>query len=306
MRKAFIEELTQIASVNKKVILLTGDLGFTVFEEFTKEFPKRFFNMGVAESNMISTSAGMALSGLVPFVYSIATFASMRGFEQIRSDVCFHNANVKIVGTGGGLSYGHAGFSHHSLEDIAILRSIPNMTIVCPSDPVLTGVATEAIANHHGPVYFRLGKKGEPQIYKKKPKFKIGKGIIHKEGKKVSIIATGNLVMSALRTSEILMKQGIPTTVIDMHTIKPIDKGLTQEVISSTQVLVTLEEHHITGGLGSAVAEIIADKPPKAIRFKRLGIPDTFIEKIGSQEYLRDYYGLTPLKISQTIKSLFS
>ncbi len=304
MRSAFIKSLTQEASRNPNIVLLTGDLGFTVFEDFQKKFPRRFFNMGVSEANMMGVAAGMALSGLVPFVYSIATFASLRALEQIRDDICLHQANVKIVGSGAGLSYGHAGSTHHALEDIAVMRSLPNMTIVCPSDSLMAEVVTKEIISLSGPVYLRLGKRGEPVIYKHKPKVKIGKGIILKEGRDIAIIATGNIVHHALEASLLLTKKGIDCAVIDMHTIKPIDKKLVLNLLFSAKALFTLEEHHITGGLGSAVAEIISESDQKNIYFKRLGLPDIFVRAVGSQEYLRAFYGLTPDKIAQKIISL--
>mgnify|MGYP001614220309 CR=1 FL=1 len=307
MRNAFSKTLTKLANKNKNLILLTGDLGYTVFEDFLKTHPKRFVNMGVAEANMMGVACGLSLQGFVPVVYSIATFATMRGFEQIRTDICVHNANVKIVGTGGGLSYGHAGSTHHALEDIAIMRSLPNMTVICPSDPLQTEMATEQMIIHKGPVYLRLGKRGEPVIYKKPAKFKIGKGIVLREGKKAAIIASGNLVHNALLTSKILEGYGINLTVIDMHTVKPLDKKLILQLVKSHELICTLEEHSIIGGLGSAVAEVIAENPiKKNLYFHRFGIPDIFIERAGSQEFLRKKYNLTPKKISGKIIKLIN
>ncbi len=302
MRNAFIQSLTAIAEKNKNVTLLTGDLGYTVFEDFKEKFPSQFFNMGVAEANMIGVASGMAMSGLVPIVYSIATFASMRGYEQIRTDVCLHNANVKIIGTGAGLSYGHAGSTHHSQEDIGILRVLPNITIVCPSDPTQTRVITEHIIDNKGPVYMRLGKRGEPVIYKSLKRFKLGKGIVLREGKAIALIATGNQVHNALLTADLLAKKGHQITVVDMHTIKPIDEKLIKQLVQSHQCVFTLEEHSIIGGLGSAVAEVIAEGNRASIAgFHRIGISDTFFTNVGSHEYLREIAGLTPKQISKTI-----
>ncbi len=307
MRDAFSKTLTRLAIQNKNLILLTGDLGYTVFEDFIKTHPTRFINMGVAEANMMGVACGLSLQGFIPVVYSIATFATMRGFEQIRTDICVHNANVKIVGTGGGLSYGHAGSTHHSLEDIAIMRSLPNMTIICPSDPIQAEMATEQMIIQKGPVYLRLGKRGEPIIYKKPIKFKIGKGIVLKEGKKAAIIATGNLVYNAILASKILANRGINITVIDMHTVKPLDKKLVLQLMKRHELICTLEEHSIIGGLGSAVAEVIAENPiKKNLHFYRFGIPDIFIERAGSQEFLRKKYQLTSEKISGKIMKLIN
>ena len=307
MRNAFSKTLTRLAKQNKNLILLTGDLGYTVFEDFIKTHPHRFINMGAAEANMMGVACGLSMQGFIPVVYSIATFATMRGFEQIRTDICVHNANVKIVGTGGGLSYGHAGSTHHALEDIAIMRCLPNMTIICPSDPVQAEMVTEQMIIHKGPVYLRLGKRGEPVIYKKTSKFKIGKGIVLRNGKKAAIIATGNLVHNALLSSTKLEGYGINLTVIDMPTVKPLDKKLVLQLVQRHEFIFTLEEHSIIGGLGSAVAEVIAENPIKKILyFHRFGIPDIFIAKAGSQEFLRKKYNLTPEKISRNIIKLIN
>lgn len=307
MRNAFIKELTSQAQRNKNIILLTGDLGFTVFENFQVTFPKRFYNMGVAEAHMMGVASGMALSHLKPIVYSIATFASMRGFEQIRNDICLHNADVKIIGSGAGLSYGHAGSTHHSLEDIALMRSLPNMTVIAPSDSYSCAVLTSAIIASRGPVYFRLGKKGEPKVYKKRTKLQIGKGVVLKEGKDAAIIATGNMVHNALIAGEILSHKHIACEIIDMHTIKPIDRKLIRSILTQIPVVITLEEHHTIGGLGSAISEIIAecDNKHHPQKFKMLGIPDTFVKEVGSQEYLRKLYGLTPPQIAKYIQQTY-
>jgi len=304
MRNAFIKSLTKLAAVNKDIVLLTGDLGYTVFEDFKAAYPTRFFNMGVAESNMMGVACGMAQSGLCPIVYSIATFATMRTFEQIRTDVCVHNANVKIVGSGAGLSYGHAGSTHHSLEDIALMRILPNMIVVCLSDSTLTDAALPQILAHKGPVYLRLGKKGEPLIYTSKPTFKIGKAIRIKNGTHVTIIATGTLVYNALCAAYILEKKGINASIIDMHTIKPIDKNILRESIKQNRFLFTVEEHFITGGLGSAVAEFISGQEKHAL-LHRIGIGDNFIHDVGSQQYLRDINRLTPEKIAHDIAKVY-
>lgn len=303
MRNAFISSLLTIAQHNSKVVLLTGDLGYTVFEPFKIKFPQRFFNMGAAEANMIGVALGMSKSGLIPIVYSIATFATMRGFEQIRTDICLHNANVKIIGTGAGLSYGHAGPTHHALEDIALMRLLPNMTIICPSDPLMAKVATEKAILHKGPIYLRLGKRGEPAIHKELHNFEIGKGIWLRRGEKIAIIATGNLVHTAVETAAILRKAGFNPTIIDMHTIKPIDTSTIKKLLINHTFVYTLEEHSIIGGIGSAVAETIAElRLSSRHHFARFGIRDTFIDVVGNQNYLRSVYKLTPQHIAAQIK----
>ena len=300
MRNAFVSELEKIAAINEKLVLLTGDLGFTLFENFQKNFPERFFNIGVAESNMMGIASGLGLSGFISVVYSIATFASMRGYEQIRDDIAYHKSNVKIVGAGAGLSYGHAGFTHHALEDIALMRVIPPLTVVCPADPFAAKILLREILKYPRPVYFRLGKKGEPALYENSQKFTIGKGIILKEVKDIAIIATGNMVFTALSTAKLLEKKDINSTVVDMHTVKPIDKDLIIDLSKKVKLIVTIEEHFITGGLGSAVAEVLAEGEKK-VRFKRIGIEDKFIDRIGSQEYLRLISKLDPESIAKTI-----
>ncbi|MBI2617085.1 transketolase [Candidatus Gottesmanbacteria bacterium] len=293
MRNAFVQSLGILAKRDKKLILLTGDLGYTVFEDFKSKFPKQFLNVGVAEANMMGVACGFALTGFTPIVYSIATFVTMRGFEQIRNDICLHYANVKIIGTGGGLSYGHAGATHHSLEDIAIMRSLPNIIIVCPSDRNQVKAAFVEILKHKGPVYFRLGKKGEPDIYTPTSPFTIGKGIILKRGADLTLIATGNMVYNGLQAARILSQKGVDTGIIDMHTVKPLDEDVIIKVAKATKAIFTLEEHSIVGGLGTAVSEVLSEKGKEKIYFKRLGINDTFIETVGNQEYLRHIYGLS-------------
>lgn len=302
MRNAFINSLITVAEQNPKVVLLTGDLGYTVFEPFKAKFPRRFFNMGVAEANMLGAALGLAQSGLIPVVYSIATFATMRGFEQIRTDICLHQANVKIVGTGAGLSYGHAGPTHHSLEDLALMRLLPNMAVVCASDPPMAKAAIAKAILHKGPVYLRLGKRGEPVIHRDLKKFTIGKSIWLKEGDKIALIATGNLVHTALLAADILQKTGLNPTVVDMHTIKPFDQKTLFKLYKTHAYLYTLEEHSIIGGLGSAVAEAIAEiKSAHKNRFMRIGVRDKFIDVVGTQEYLRQVHQLTPHSIAQQI-----
>ena len=306
MRYAFIKTLAHIAARNPRVMLLTGDLGFTVFEGFRGRFPKQFINVGVAEQNMMGVAAGLALSGKIVVAYSIATFASMRPFEQIRNDIASHNASVVVVGTGAGLSYGHASITHHAIEDIAIMRTIPGMTILCPGDPVEASWATRQAIKLRRPVYLRLGMKGEPSLYTRKPNLTIGSGSILAKGKTVALVATGNIVGNALAATHLLQKNHIHPTVVSMHTIKPFDEKLVRTLAASHRLIVTVEEHNVIGGLGSAVAEVLAQtKNPKA-QLLRLGIPDRFVFEKGSQQYLRGIVGLSPEKIAKTIYGTFS
>ncbi len=301
MRYAFIKELTNLARENPHIILLTADLGYTVFEGFAKEFPKQFINVGVAESNMISVAAGLALSGKIVYAYSIATFATMRAFEQIRNDVCLHKAPVTIVGSGAGLSYADAGPTHHALEDIAIMRVLPNITILCPADPTETRWATRIATQLLSPVYLRLGKRGEPNLYDNKTTFRVGKASILKKGKDVGIIATGNIVANALEASRILEKKGLSVTLASMHTVKPLDESFIMECTRKYRLIVSIEEHSIIGGLGSAVSECVVKADHSKVKFLKIGVPDTFTQIAGEQTYIRDLYGLTPEKIAQRI-----
>ena len=301
MRLAFIKTLEKLTKKDKRIILLTADLGFTVFENFREKFPDRFFNLGVAEQNMMGMAAGMALSGKIPIVYSIGTFASLRPFEFIRNDICYQNANVKIFSVGGGLGYATAGFSHCNYEDFSILRPLPNLTILSPSDPLETEILTQKAIKHKGPVYLRLGKVGEPNIHSKKPNLKLGKGFVYQTGKKVAIFSTGGITANVIESLELLKKQNINPTLIIIHTIKPIDKDLIETIAKRHQYIFSIEEHSITGGLGSAIAEILAESRVRPI-LKRLGINKSYLKTVGNQKFLRSRFGLSPQKIATIIK----
>lgn len=300
MRVAFINTLFELAKKDKRIILASGDLGYSVVEKYMEELPRQYVNVGVSEQNMTGLAAGMAMEGKIPIVYSIIPFTTMRNFEQIRNDICYQNLNVKIVGVGAGFSYGPYGHTHHSLEDIGILRTLANLVVLCPGDPVEVELATKAALSHVGPVYLRLGKAGEPNIHKKKPKFKIGKGIILNEGKDITIIVTSNLLQRAQEVSERLKDSGISTRFVSMHTIKPIDKDIIIDSLKKTRAIFTLEEHSIIGGLGSAVAEVVAESGIKT-KFKRIAVPDRFTKVMGLQEYMREANNLGEEQIVATI-----
>lgn len=303
MRTAFIKTLIECAKKDPRIILMTGDLGFMALEPFIKAFPKRYINAGVAEANMMGMAAGLASTGKKIFVYSIIPFATMRCLEQIRNDVCYHNFDVKIVGVGSGYSYSTMGATHHAIEDIGVLRSLPNLRIVSPGDPLETELAVKALVKDSGPAYLRLGKRGEPILHKKRPKFKLGQAIIMKNGKNATLISSGSVLIKALKASEELEKEGIKTTLVSMPTIKPVDITIIKQLARKIKVMVTVEEHNIIGGLGSAVAEVIAESPYKTA-LRRLGVGDYFVSKIGSQEYLRGQAGLSVENIVRTVKSL--
>jgi transketolase len=260
----------------------------------------------VAEQNMTGIAAGMAMSGRIAFTYSIANFPTLRCLEQIRNDVCFHDANVKIVSVGGGMSYGAMSVTHHAVEDLGVMRCIPNLTIVAPGDPVEARAATHAIVAHRGPVYLRLGKAGEPVVHQRPIDFQLGRAIAVREGSDVTIVSTGGMLLTALEAADVLSTRGVATRVLSMHTLKPLDEEAVLAAASDTAGLVTLEEHSIVGGLGSAVAEVLAERPDVRPAFKRLGLPPAFSPHVGSQAYLLDKHGLTPDAVSADILRLIT
>ena len=286
MRTAFIDTLCEAADRDSRIWLLTGDLGYSVLEAFSSRFPDRYVNAGVAEQNMTGLAAGLALSGKIVFTYSIANFPTFRCLEQIRNDVVYHAANVKIVAVGGGFTYGTHGYTHHGVEDIAIMRSLPSMTILAPGDPREASLATLAAAAHEGPCYLRLGKANEPIVHETAPDFQIGKAIEVIPGKDLTVISTGGILKAVVDAVRLLAADGLSIRVLSMPTVKPLDKGA---VLSAAQTgpIMTAEEHNITGGLGSAVAEVLAESGV-AVSFRRYGVPDRLYHDVGSQNYLRN------------------
>jgi transketolase len=303
MRDAYIAELYKLAAEDPRVLLLSGDIGFKVFDPFIEAYGKRYLNMGIAEQGMMGAAAGLALSGKIPHVYTIIPFLTMRAFEQIRVDVAMMDQPVRIVGVGGGLAYDILGPTHHSIEDIAILRSLPNMTVIVPSDPTETKLATRTSHELKGGVYIRLGKNGEPELSETEDReFEIGKAITLKEGSDVAIIGCGPILSLALDVAAELESKGISCRVVNMHTIKPIDK----EAIAAAcecKAILTLEEHSIIGGLGGAVSEVLAEIG-NAPKLKRLGVQDKFTYVVGSQDYLFEHHGLTAQSILSSVDDM--
>lgn len=304
MRSAFIETLVKTARSDERIFLLIGDLGYSVVEPFANEFPGRFVNAGVAEQNMTGVAAGLALSGKIVFTYSIGNFPTIRCLEQIRNDVCYHNADVKIVAVGGGLAYGALGATHHCTEDIAIMRALPNMTVVAPGDPVESALATRAIIERPGPCYLRLGKTGETVIHHKAVDFQLGRAIKVRDGSDATLIATGGMLHSTVQAAEKLAAEGIQARVLSMHTVKPLDAEAVLAAARDTGAVITIEEHSITGGLGSAVAEVLAEHDNANAIFKRIGLCDSFCTEVGSQKHLREVYSLSVGDIIKSVKSL--
>ena len=305
MRNAFAEEITLLAAEDKRIVMLPADIGNHLFDKYKEQFPDRFYNCGVAEADTISIAAGMAFCGLRPVAYTINSFITTRCFEQIRVDVCCNNLPVIIAGVGGGLSYSSLGVTHHSCEDIAIMRVLPNMTVICPGDAFEVRAAIRAALKHEGPVYIRLGKKGEPLVHKEVPNFKIGKGIVINEGNDICLLSTGNMLPTAMKVAEILKKQGISAQVVSVHTIKPLDKELLSDVFGKFSLVVSVEEHSKLGGLGGSIAEWLADEPSQKARLLRFGTEDVFMQKVGDQEYAREYFGLTQEAITDKILKVY-
>ena len=291
MRKAFNEELLKIAHADPRVFMILADIGYGEIEPFAHAFPDRFINCGVAEQNMTGVACGVAMEGNIAITYSIANFPTLRCFEQIRNDVCYHNANVKIVIIGGGLAYGPLGISHHSTEDLAVMRALPNMVCLSPCDIPEAREAVKAMMAYNGPVYYRCGYKGEKDIHEKAVDFRIGGSAEVMDGKDLTVLFTGTVGINAKEAVLEAAKEGISCRLVSMYSIKPIDKEAIIRAATETGKIITVEEHNICGGLGGAVAEVLCDANI-ACKFKRMALPDVNVSKIGSQEWLRDQYGL--------------
>jgi transketolase len=304
MRNAFLDTLHQLALEDTRIMFITGDLGFRVVEKFMEDRPKQFLNAGVAEQNMTGIAVGMALSGKICFTYSIANFPTLRCLEQIRNDVCYHDANVKIVSVGGGLAYGALSMTHHAVEDLGIMRCLPNLTVVAPGDPVEARSATRAVVEHEGPVYLRLGKAGEPVVHPGAIDFQLGKAILFRPGTDITLITTGGMLRTGATAAERLAEEGIGVRVLSMHTLKPLDTGAVLAAARETSAIATLEEHSIVGGLGSAVAEFLSELDGAGVPFKRLGLPPAFSPHIGSQEYLLAQHNLSDSAVAESLRAL--
>jgi len=303
MRNDFVKQMLIEMRRDPSIIFLTADLGFNALEPIENMFPNRFINVGISEQHMIGMAAGLACEGKKVVAYSIASFASMRGYEMIRDDVCYHNLDVKVVGVGGGFNYGTAGVTHHTIEDFAIMRVLPHMRVLAPGYSWEAREATKALMRDKGPAYIRLGKSPGVAYEKKDFTFSLGKGFVIKEGKDVVIVSTGNVLDVACKTAEMLEKQGITVCVVSMPTIKPLDSRLIHKVVPKAKGIFTIEEHTTTGGLGSAVKEVLFDIGTPGQKFHSFGFPeDEFVRVVGSREYLLAHIGLTPNRITQKIK----
>ena len=290
-RQSYGEALLELGKENKDIVVLDADLaGATKTVLFAKEFPDRFFDMGIAEANMLGTAAGFATCGKIPYASTFAVFAAGRGYDQIRNSICYPNLNVKICATHCGITVGEDGATHQMLEDIALMRTLPNMTVISTSDDVQTKYMVKEISKIEGPVYLRLARLSTPIIYENNQKFEIGKGIQIGEGTDGTVFATGVTVVEAIKAQESLKERGINIRVVDIHTIKPIDKEMIVKCAKETKKLVSIEDHSIIGGLGSAISEVLTEEYP--VKLIRMGINDTF-GKSGKAEKLMKFYKIT-------------
>jgi transketolase len=302
MRNAFADELTKLGNEDSRVVMLSGDIGNRLFDKFKDKHPSRFFNCGVAEANMMGVAAGMAMNGLRPVAYTITPFVTTRCLEQIRTDVCYHEAPVTIVAVGAGLAYSGLGPTHHACEDISFLRSIPNMVVICPGDAFEVRGALRAAMQQDRPVYIRMGKKGEPVVHKGPiADFKIGKAITIEEGSDVCLLSTGNMLPEVIEAAHKLKDKGISAEVVSFHTVKPLDEEKLKQAFARFKLVATIEEHSLIGGFGAAVSEWLVDTETKAKKFVRFGTPDAFFKKSGEQEYAREVLGLTGHQIADKI-----
>ncbi len=303
MRSTFVAKLTELAQDDPNIMLVTGDLGFGVLTRFSTRFPDQFINAGVAEQNMTGLAVGLSTVGKTVFTYSIGNFPVMRCLEQIRNGACYHGANVKIVCIGGGFSYGALGISHHATEDISIVRSLPNITVVAPGDRWETRQATEAIAAAPGTCYLRLCKSAAHDTNKLAERFVLGKARVIRDGSDVTLIACGGILGEALRAADALARVGIMCRVVSMHTIKPLDFEAIADACRNTGGIVAIEENTVEGGLGGAVAEACLEAGLIPGFFHRIGLRAGFPSIVGSQEYLRKCYGMDAEAITECVKS---
>ena len=305
MRDTFVRTLISLAKNDPNIILVTGDLGFGVLKPFWELLPDQFVNAGIAEQNMTSAAAGMALEGKTVFTYSIGNFPTLRCLEQIRNDCAYHHANVKIVCVGGGFVYGALGMSHQAPEDIAVMRALPDVAVLCPGDPAEAEAATKAIASYPGTCYLRLGRGGEKRIRDRIGHFEIGKALQVHGGERVAVFSTGAIFEEIAGAEEILARHGIHPACWTFPTVKPIDRRTIEQCARDYDLIVTVEEHNLLGGFGSAVAEVLAELPAHA-RLKRIGICDTYCAVVGGQKYLRAQFGFDAESIAGQILEAYS
>ncbi|MBN2459197.1 transketolase [Candidatus Woesearchaeota archaeon] len=305
MRKTVLNEVYKLAKQDKRIFFIGSDVGAGTLDEFKKDIPERFFIEGIYEQNLTGVAAGLALEGKIVYFNTIATFITRRNFEQVVLDLGLHHLNVRLIGNGGGLVYAPLGPTHQATDDIAIMRAIPGMTILCPADAEEMKRLVPTTVEHKGPIYIRLGKGGDPIVTNPKEPFIIGKAYPMRQGNDALIISTGICLKMSLEAADELAKQGIKAAVVHVPTVKPLDEKTILSLASKAPVIVSVEEHNIIGGLGSAISELLAEANfSTAKRFKRIGINDVFPEKYGSQDSLMKYLGISQESIIKTIKEL--
>ncbi len=302
MRTAYLSVLYELAKKDKRVHALISDNGAIVYDQYRRDLPEQYLNLGISEANMLGMAAGMASCGKIPFAYTIGAFLAYRSLEFIRNDICLQNQNVKVVGTGAGEAYSALGPTHHTTEDLGALRSMPNLVIINPCGPMEAGKAARAAYEQVGPVYLRLGTNREPEIYDGDYDFRIGMGVTLREGNDVTVISTGNILRSVLDVADSLKAEGIGVRVINIHTIKPLDEDIIRKAVDETGRILTVEDHNITGGIGSAAAEVIAEYG-KAATFRRLGLHG-FSKGYGNVEQVRENNGVGKKQIYQAVKDI--
>lgn len=306
MRDAFIQTLLREALEDPSILLLSGDLGFGVLNEFRSRVPDQFLNVGVAEQNMTGVGAGLALAGFKVLTYSIGNFPTLRCLEQIRNDVCYHQANVKVVTVGGGLAYGALGPSHFATEDLAILRALPDMMVVAPADPIEVEQLLPQILAYPGPVYLRLGRAGEPLIHREGAEVILGRPTEVLRGTDgVTLLTTGGMLSVAMAATELLAEEDVHPRVVSVHTLRPLDAEEIVELASGSEVVITCEEHSVIGGLGGAVAEILLEAGVST-RFRRFGLPPTFPEGVGDQEHMRAVNRIDAESLRNLVRALLT
>lgn len=299
MRNAFAAELQRAAEQDERVCLVLADLGWGVFDELERVAPGRVINAGIAEQAMVGVAAGLAQAGKKAVAYSIAPFITSRAHDQVRVDVAAGDADVVLVGAGGGVAYGYLGLTHHAIDDIAAMRALPNMTVLAPCDPAETAAATRAAVAADGPVYLRLGKNGEPALLPDGAGFEIGRAVTVRPGADVTIASTGPILGEAIGAAERLAEYGIDARVLHFGTVKPLDATAVLDALVETGTILTLEEHSVVGGFGSAVAELAAEAGVG--RVVRVGLPDTFVHEVGSREHILEHFGLDAAGVARRV-----
>lgn len=301
MRQTCLEMVHELAKADPRVLFIGSDLGAGSLQEMKEQMPDRFIMEGISEQNLVGMAAGLAMSGFVPYVNTIATFLTRRCFEQVAVDVCLHRLPVRLIANGGGVVYAPLGPTHMAIEDIAIMRALPNMAVVAPADAREMARLMAASLDWNGPIYIRIAKGGDPVVSREELGFAIGQAIPMREGSEVAILSTGVMTGRALAAAELLAGEGIDAGVLHLHTVKPLDEAAVLAWAARARLLVTVEEHVLSGGLGSAVLELLADRMERLPRIKRLGLPDAFPENYGSQDELLKHFGLQPAQIAAAV-----